>query len=82
MELSEEIRRMDELRGQISLGKMGNMIGKTKKDLIRRKSVWIPDIWFHWQCDKVAVIYISALFLHLICLAFIPWQRKQTPLNS
>lgn len=80
--LSVEIRRMDDLRGQIWLGKMGNMAGKIKKDLIRRKSVWIPDIWFHWQCDRIAVIYISALSLHLICIAFISWQKKKTPLNS
>lgn len=80
--LSMEIRRMDELRGQIWLGKMGNMTGKIKKDLIRRKSVWIPDIWFHWQCDRIAVIYITALSPSHLSRFYILTKKKKTPLNS
>lgn len=44
-----------------------------KKDLIRRKQhiVWIPDVWFQWKRDRIAVIHISPLFLPFISLSFI-----------
>lgn len=46
---------------------------RLKKGLIRRKQhiVWIPDVWFQWKRDRIAVIYISPLFLPFISLSFI-----------